>query len=171
MAQDRDVVKKIGSKRRLNRAIQPAQIWAQKMRREKLEQDLYDQLRRQAQRMAGAIITGKYKLLQEIGQGGIGVVWMAEQRTPVRRLVAVKLIKAGMDSKSVIARFEAESSAGDDGSSQYRPRVRRRHHRAGAAVFRDGTGPRAAGRAILRPAADGAVAKGANAAFTRSDGW
>ncbi len=61
--------------------------------------------------MAGAMIAGKYKLLQEIGQGGMGVVWMAEQRSPVRRLVAIKLIKAGMDSKTVISRFEAERQA------------------------------------------------------------
>ncbi len=61
--------------------------------------------------LAGATITGKYKLLEEIGAGGMGVVWMAEQRVPVRRLVAVKLIKAGMDSRSVVARFEAERQA------------------------------------------------------------
>jgi eukaryotic-like serine/threonine-protein kinase len=60
---------------------------------------------------AGAMIAGKYKLLEEIGYGGMGVVWMAEQRTPVRRLVALKLIKAGMDSRTVIARFEAERQA------------------------------------------------------------
>jgi eukaryotic-like serine/threonine-protein kinase len=60
---------------------------------------------------AGAMIAGKYKLLEAIGCGGMGVVWMAEQRTPVRRLVALKLIKAGMDSRIVIARFEAERQA------------------------------------------------------------
>ncbi len=54
---------------------------------------------------------GPYKLLQEIGQGGMGVVFMAEQQEPVRRLVAVKVIKAGMDSAQVIARFEAERQA------------------------------------------------------------
>ncbi len=54
---------------------------------------------------------GRYKLLQEIGQGGWGVVYMAEQEEPVRRLVALKVIKAGMDTKSVIARFEAERQA------------------------------------------------------------
>jgi serine/threonine protein kinase len=51
---------------------------------------------------------GRYKLLQQIGEGGCGVVYMAEQETPVRRRVALKIIKPGMDSKSVIARFEAE---------------------------------------------------------------
>src|SRR5262245_44591395 len=49
----------------------------------------------------GAII-GQYKLIQQIGEGGMGTVWMAQQTEPVRRLVALKLIKAGMDSKQVI---------------------------------------------------------------------
>ena len=56
-------------------------------------------------------IIGRYKLLQEIGQGGCGVVYMAEQIEPVRRRVALKIIKLGMDTKSVIARFEAERQA------------------------------------------------------------
>ncbi len=59
----------------------------------------------------GTIIAGRYKLLEEIGQGGMGRVWMAEQTAPVRRRVALKLIKAGMDSRSVLARFEAERQA------------------------------------------------------------
>ena len=59
----------------------------------------------------GTVIAGRYKLLEEIGEGGMGTVWVAEQTQPVRRKVAVKLIKAGMDSKSVIARFEAERQA------------------------------------------------------------
>jgi WD40 repeat protein/tRNA A-37 threonylcarbamoyl transferase component Bud32 len=54
---------------------------------------------------------GAYKLLEQIGEGGFGVVFMAEQTTPVRRRVAVKIIKPGMDSKQVIARFEAERQA------------------------------------------------------------
>jgi serine/threonine protein kinase/WD40 repeat protein len=54
---------------------------------------------------------GPYKLLQEIGEGGMGTVWMAEQQEPVRRRVALKVIKAGMDSVQVIARFEAERQA------------------------------------------------------------
>src|SRR5262245_6064223 len=54
---------------------------------------------------------GPYKLIEEIGEGGMGTVWMAQQQEPVKRLVAVKLIKAGMDSKQVIARFEAERQA------------------------------------------------------------
>jgi serine/threonine protein kinase/Flp pilus assembly protein TadD len=58
----------------------------------------------------GALI-GPYKLLEPIGEGGMGAVWMAQQTEPVKRLVAIKLIKAGMDSKQVIVRFEAERQA------------------------------------------------------------
>jgi formylglycine-generating enzyme required for sulfatase activity/tRNA A-37 threonylcarbamoyl transferase component Bud32/cephalosporin-C deacetylase-like acetyl esterase len=54
---------------------------------------------------------GRYRLLQKIGEGGCGVVWMAEQEEPVRRRVALKVIKLGMDTKAVIARFEAERQA------------------------------------------------------------
>jgi serine/threonine protein kinase len=54
---------------------------------------------------------GRYKLLQQIGEGGCGIVYMAEQEEPVRRRVALKIIKLGMDTKSVIARFEAERQA------------------------------------------------------------
>jgi eukaryotic-like serine/threonine-protein kinase len=50
---------------------------------------------------------GPYKLLEQIGEGGMGVVYMAEQARPVRRKVALKIIKPGMDTKQVIARFEA----------------------------------------------------------------
>ena len=56
-------------------------------------------------------IIGPYKLLQQIGEGGMGVVFMAEQQQPVRRTVALKIIKAGMDTAEVIARFEAERQA------------------------------------------------------------
>src|SRR5439155_22784747 len=56
-------------------------------------------------------VVGPYKLLQQIGEGGMGTVFMAEQTHPVQRKVALKLIKAGMDSKQVIARFEAERQA------------------------------------------------------------
>ena len=54
---------------------------------------------------------GRYKLLEKIGEGGCGVVYMAEQEEPVRRRVALKVIQPGMDTKSVIARFEAERQA------------------------------------------------------------
>jgi len=54
---------------------------------------------------------GRYTLLQIIGEGGFGVVYMAEQKEPVRRRVALKIIKLGMDTKQVVARFEAERQA------------------------------------------------------------
>ena len=60
---------------------------------------------------AGEIIAGKYKLIEAIGEGGMGTVWMAQQTEPVKRAVAVKLIKERMDSKTVLARFEAERQA------------------------------------------------------------
>src|SRR5262249_30936171 len=56
-------------------------------------------------------VLGPYKLLQQIGEGGMGTVFMAEQTEPVRRMVALKIIKPGMDSKQVVARFEAERQA------------------------------------------------------------
>jgi serine/threonine protein kinase len=56
-------------------------------------------------------VIGPYKLLQRIGEGGMGEVWMAEQTSPVKRRVALKVIKQGMDSKAVLARFEAERQA------------------------------------------------------------
>src|SRR5262249_632155 len=56
-------------------------------------------------------VIGSCKLVEPIGEGGMGTVWMAQQTEPVKRLVAVKLIKAGMDSKQVVARFEAERQA------------------------------------------------------------
>ena len=59
---------------------------------------------------AGAVI-GPYQLLQEIGEGGMGVVFAAEQQQPMRRKVALKIIKPGMDTKEVIARFDAERQA------------------------------------------------------------
>jgi len=60
---------------------------------------------------APAQIIGRYKLLEKIDEGGFGEVWMAEQREPVKRCVALKIIKLGMDSRQVVARFEAERQA------------------------------------------------------------
>jgi serine/threonine protein kinase len=57
------------------------------------------------------MVIGRYKLLQQLGEGGCGIVYMAEQEHPIRRRVALKVIKPGMDSKQVIARFEAERQA------------------------------------------------------------
>src|ERR1700729_2018323 len=56
-------------------------------------------------------VIDSYQLLQLIGQGGMGEVWLAEQKQPVRRRVALKLIKAGMDTREVVARFESERQA------------------------------------------------------------
>lgn len=78
-----------------------------------LEQPLFDSAATVDQPImekAGTQI-GPYKLLQKIGEGGFGVVFMAEQSQPVRRKVALKVIKPGMDSQTVIARFEAERQA------------------------------------------------------------
>jgi serine/threonine protein kinase len=58
----------------------------------------------------GSVI-GPYKLLEQIGEGGFGVVFMAEQHQPVRRKVALKVLKPGMDTRQVVARFEAERQA------------------------------------------------------------
>jgi hypothetical protein len=88
---------------------------------------------------------GRYKLLQEIGEGGFGVVWMAEQLRPVKRKVALKVIKLGMDTKAVVARFEAERQAlalmdhpsiakvfdGSSGASRSRPTATRPSSRSG----------------------------------------
>ncbi len=59
----------------------------------------------------GETIAGRYKLIEMIGEGGMGTVFMAQQTAPVKRVVAVKIVKAGMDSKAVLARFEAERQA------------------------------------------------------------
>ena len=91
---------------------------------------------------AGEMI-GPYKLREQIGEGGFGTVWVADQEKPVRRRVALKIIKLGMDTKEVIARFEQERQALammdhpniakvlDAGATQYGP-----------AIFCHGTGPR-----------------------------
>src|SRR5881628_3188659 len=59
----------------------------------------------------GQVVAGRFKLLEQIGEGGMGTVWVAEQAAPVRRRVALKLIKPGMDSRQVLSRFEAERQA------------------------------------------------------------
>ena len=56
-------------------------------------------------------VIGRYKLLEQIGEGGFGVVFMADQEAPIRRRVALKIIKLGMDTKQIVARFEAERQA------------------------------------------------------------
>ncbi|MBL8892457.1 MAG: protein kinase [Planctomycetaceae bacterium] len=59
----------------------------------------------------GTVLSDRYKLIEAIGEGGMGSVWLAEQKEPVKRKVAIKLVKAGMDSQAVLARFEAERQA------------------------------------------------------------
>ncbi len=60
---------------------------------------------------SGSLVAGKYRLLERVGEGGMGQVWLAEQRVPVKRQVAIKLIRPGMDSEGVLKRFEAERQA------------------------------------------------------------
>ena len=67
-------------------------------------------LDRPATESPGTVI-GPYKLIEPIGEGGMGTVWMAEQREPMQRTVALKIIKAGMDTRQVVGRFEAERQA------------------------------------------------------------
>ncbi len=61
--------------------------------------------------LIGSVIAGRYKIREEIGEGGMGSVYLAEQARPIRRTVALKLIKPGMDSRAVLARFESERQA------------------------------------------------------------
>src|SRR5687767_5200982 len=61
--------------------------------------------------LAGAIIGQNYQLIERIGVGGMGVVYRAQQLQPVRRLVAIKLIKLGLDTPQIVARFESERQA------------------------------------------------------------
>ncbi len=75
------------------------------------ESQLLDSFDKVTQPQQTSPVIGPYKILQKIAEGGMGIVFMAEQTQPVRRRVALKLIKAGMDSKDVITRFEAERQA------------------------------------------------------------
>ena len=76
-----------------------------------LLRDLVEQTETLSDGDAGGEAIGAYRLLQKIGEGGMGEVWLAQQTEPLRRRVALKLIKAGMDTRQVVARFEAERQA------------------------------------------------------------
>jgi serine/threonine protein kinase len=89
-----------------------------------------DETRLQPEGPASSRAFGGYRLLERIGEGGMGEVWLAEQVKPVRRRVAVKVIKAGMDTRQVIARFEAERQA-----------LALMNHQAIATVFDGGVTP------------------------------
>ncbi len=84
---------------------------------------------------------GPYKLLEQIGEGGMGVVYMASQREPVRRTVALKIIKPGMDTREVVDPLRSRAAGpGHDGSPEHRQGVRCRCDRRGTTVLRDGAG-------------------------------
>ncbi len=73
--------------------------------------ELQRRLRSWIRPWAGSIFGDRYKLVELIDEGGMGTVWVAEQLKPVRRRVAIKIVKAGMDSRQVLDRFEAERQA------------------------------------------------------------
>ena len=81
---------------------------------------------------------GPYRILSLIGEGGMGSVYAAEQLAPIRRMVAIKVIKLGMDTAEVIARFDAERQALAMMDHPNIARVRRRRHGRGPALFRHG---------------------------------
>jgi hypothetical protein len=96
-------------------------------------------------------VIDRYKLLERIGEGGMAVVYMAEQERPIRRKVALKVIKLGMDTRQVIARFEAERQAlAMMDHPQYRQGPRRRSDRHRSALLRHGTGPGCLDYRLLR---------------------
>ena len=70
----------------------------------------------------GSVIGRRYRVIRRLGEGGMGIVYLAEQTEPVARQVAVKVIKPGMDSVRILARFEAERQA-RYGSPEHRPRA------------------------------------------------
>ena len=87
---------------------------------------------------------GRYRLIERIGEGGCGVVYLAQQREPVRRQVALKVIRLGMDTERVVARFEMERQSL---ALMDHPNIARV---LGTSVFRDGMGPRLADHRLLR---------------------
>ena len=104
-----------------------------------------------AKSTASSDFIGPYKIREKIGEGGMGVVYVAEQTEPVQRKVAIKVIKPGMDTKEVIARFEAERQAlAFMEHPKYRSRVGRRRDGVWSIVLCDGVGSRNPNHGILR---------------------
>ncbi len=94
---------------------------------------------------------GPYKLKEQIGEGGFGLVFVAEQQEPVKRKVALKVIKPGMDTREVMARFDGRAAgAGADGSSEHRAGAGCRGDGVRPAVLRHGVGPRHSHHGLLR---------------------
>ena len=82
------------------------------------------------------VFAGRFKLRQKLGEGGMGEVWVADQAAPVQRRVAVKVVRPGLDSERMLARFEARAAgAGPDGPSQYRQGPGRRRRPSGRPYF------------------------------------
>ena len=85
----------------------------------------------------------------------MGTVYLAEQREPIRRIVALKVVKLGMDTGQVLARFANERQAlAHDGPPEYRPNLRRRRDAQGPALLRDGVHRRRTHNSVLRPQSD-----------------
>ncbi len=104
---------------------------------------------------------GPYKLLLKLGEGGMGMIYMAEQQEPIRRKVALKIIKPGMDSASHRPLRSRAPGAGDDGASEHRSGLRWRRDRERPALFRHGSGQGFPNHALLRrKSADAARAAG-----------
>jgi serine/threonine protein kinase len=100
---------------------------------------------------------GPYRLIERLGEGGFGVVFLAEQLEPIRRRVALKVIKPGMDSYQVVGALRGRApGAGADGAREHRARSRRRQTETGRPYFvmelvRGLASPRTATGATLRP--------------------
>ena len=97
-------------------------------------------------------VIDRYKLLEKIGEGGMAVVYMAEQEQPVRRKVALKIIKLGMDTTTGHRPLRGGAAGpGPDGPPEHRQGLRRRHHGDRPALLRHGTGPGRLHHRVLRP--------------------
>ena len=87
----------------------------------------------------GSLFAGRYKLREKLGEGGMGIVWVADQTEPVQRRVALKVIKAADDSRRLLAASSRNGRAGPDGPSQYRQSLRCGHQRRWPTLLRHGT--------------------------------